>query len=249
MELGKETEPEKFRSGDLIAVFQFHEAVFHQFMPEENRMHILLHRQQHRCNSAWLSEINIITIACTNQKTLRPAMNESGRPATENFPEFLLVAILAGRIAGIVYGIDTVIIIPCGAGGPTRVECIKRTHDGGGFSLAVIKVCLRVADICPSVERLWVGNFKFRALPVHVRQSRKSDAQPGAEQVVFLDAEAGFIVAPGARHTAGHVDRPGVARGDLDIDHSIRVCRRLDFHVVEMTNIAQQSFTLLDFLR
>ena len=180
LHLRVKTQTKKFGTGDLVAIFQFNELVFHQFMPKENRVLILLDWQQRGCNCgkypARLNGILIVAVKRADQKPLRPAVDQTGRVATKNLSKLLPMAILADGLARVVDRINAVIVVERCPRCPARVERVERPHDCCGLAFAIIESRLRVGELRPSIESLRVGNLEFVSLAIRVRGARKPDA-------------------------------------------------------------------------
>ena len=241
-----EAERKKLRSPDQVAVAQFLVAVFDHLEAEERRHQFLVRRQLGGRDPPGLGCVGIVLKAHAEGVAPDPAVDQALRPTAEDLGPVLTVAIFADHVAGVVEGIDAVVLGCRDAGRPTRVQRVERAHHRGCVTPAVAVLRQAVAQIGPGAERALVGNLELVAAAIDIGGAAEAHRYAGPEQVVFLDADPARVRSACATGADARVERPGVPCLHFDIDHAIAIGHRAELHVVEIAHAAQQAFALVD---
>ena len=240
----RQTACKKLGAANLVAVVQLLKIVFDPLIPHK-RCHGFLAGGQHgRGYQRGFGGEGVVFGAQADGIAVRPAVLQARRPAGKQLGAVLPVAVLAGDIAGGVGGIDAVVLREPGARRPAGIERVKRAYDRHRLALAVGVVGHAVGQLGPAVQRVVVFQLKLVARTVHLVDAAVTHRQAGAQQVVFLDADAARIGPARAGEAGAGVQRPGVARHHLDIDHIGRTAGWRDgaqLHVIQVAVGAQQA--------
>ena len=114
--------------------------------------------------------------------------------------------------------------------------------------MAVIVFGVRVRRDAAGAKQVGVGDIEGGPGAIDVGAVRHAERNAGAEQVLLRERDAALVLAAFAARAQADVERPGVARKDLDVGDAVAYRDRPDGHVVQVVLTAQQAFGLFDLL-
>jgi hypothetical protein len=182
------------------------------------------------------------------------ARGESARPSiheARGLPQVDSRVFFVGRepvddFAGVVSGIDALIIEQRHAAGASAVETVEGFFEGelAQATVAVVRVGRRERP--PGGTELTIEVLEVLRIAIDVRLEAGCELRSGAQQVEFFEFESRGVLAALATERDTGIERPHVLGRDFDVDHAIVERNGTHRRVAQIGCLAQNAGRLLE---
>ncbi len=184
-------------------------------------------------------------VSCTRPPARDPAVGPARRPAPVELVVLLVLLELADALALRVARLDVNAVEEKRARRATRVERIERTLEAEGLRIAIVRVAVREPEPGPRGVEVRIAEVERQRFAVDIVLPAERELLAVAEQVLLFQFDAGRVLAALPAEVDARVQRPGVARANLEI-HGVPVPGNgTDHRVVQVVVGAQDALRLL----
>ncbi len=176
---------------------------------------------------------------------MRPAFLQAARPAAVGGGFLRANAKLIADLAEVVQRVGALIVLPAEACRPARIERIERMLEGELFGASVAVVGIVPRERPPRAEKLRIDIFHRRRRAIDVRLALETQLFAATEEVQFLDADAGRVLAALASIRDAGIERPDIVSDYFNVDDTVVPRDRPNIRVLKISRASQNAFRLL----